>query len=162
MIPESVAGDLSYAKGVVLVDENRYIESKMEIKTLLDRIKYAIDAGASIRFQGERKIDKTRDIRHTNNYTIGYLFPNENPANVLKRELKLLTVQDYLGTVEDSKYPQRGKMHEFGKVYNATDEIYIKLRVVLMGEMGIGQHTTFVMSFHFAEKPFSEERFPYK
>lgn len=145
-----------------MVGENRFIESEAEIRTFIDRMKYAIENGASIRFQEEREIDKLRDIKYTNKYTMANLFPDENPIEVLKRELKLLTVHDYLGTVEDTKFPKLGKMHEFGKVYNATDEVYIKLRVVLMGESGIGQHTTFVMSFHFAVKSFSEEIFPYK
>jgi hypothetical protein len=52
-------------------------------------------------------------------------------------------------------------MREFGKVYNGSDEIYIKIRVELMDARGFGDHTTFVMSFHFAEKPFSQETFPY-
>ena len=50
---------------------------------------------------------------------------------------------------------------EFGKVYNGSDEIYIKIRVELMDARGFGNHTTFVMSFHFAVKPFSQESFPY-
>ena len=142
--------------------ERRYVESEAEVRTFIDKMKYAIDAGAHIRFQEDRRIDRSRNIKYTNRYTMAYLFPEENPKDVLKRELKLLTVHDYLGTVEDINFPKRGKMHEFGKVYNVKDEIYIKLRVVLMGELGIGHHTTFVMSFHFAEKPFSEEIFPYR
>jgi len=53
-------------------------------------------------------------------------------------------------------------MREFGKVYNSSDEVYIKIRVELFDKSGFGQHTTFVMSFHFAETPFSEEYFPYR
>lgn len=80
----------------------------------------------------------------------------------LKRELKKLTVQDYLRTVKDRRYPTRSEMREFGKIYNSTDEIYIKIRVELLGVTSFGKHITFVMSFHFAEKPFSEEVFPYR
>ena len=43
-------------------------------------------------------------------------------------------------------------MREFGKVYNGKDDVYIKIRVELFGMYG--NATTFVMSFHFAEKPF--------
>ena len=51
-------------------------------------------------------------------------------------------------------------MREFGKVYNGNDDVYIKIRVELLGVNG--QTTTFVMSFHFAEKPFKAEMFPYR
>ena len=100
--------------------------------------------------------------KYTNKYTVAYLFPDENPKNALKRELKKLTVQEYLRTVKDRRFPNRSEMREFGKVYNSNEEIYIKIRVELLGKLGFGNHTTFVMSFHFAEKPFSEEIFPYR
>ncbi len=51
-------------------------------------------------------------------------------------------------------------MREFGKVYNGKDEVYIKIRVELLGMYGSA--TTFVMSFHFAEKAFTKEMFPYR
>ena len=51
-------------------------------------------------------------------------------------------------------------MREFGKVYNGKGEIYIKIRVELFS--GYGNHTAFVMSFHYAEIPFAHEMFPYK
>lgn len=51
-------------------------------------------------------------------------------------------------------------MREFGKVYNGNDDVYIKIRVELLGLYGTT--TTFVMSFHFAEKDFSPEMFPYR
>ena len=51
-------------------------------------------------------------------------------------------------------------MREFGKVYNGTEDVYIKIRVELLGLYG--NTTTFVMSFHFAERAFSPEMFPYK
>jgi hypothetical protein len=46
------------------------------------------------------------------------------------------------------------------KVYNGTEDVYIKIRVELLGMYG--NTTTFVMSFHFAEKPFTPEIFPYR
>lgn len=51
-------------------------------------------------------------------------------------------------------------MREFGKVYKGTEEVYIKIRVELLDVDG--RKTTFVMSFHFAEKAFTSEMFPYK
>ena len=53
-------------------------------------------------------------------------------------------------------------MREFGKIYNGSDEVYIKIRVELLDLHGFGNHTTFVMSFHFAQRPFKQEIFPYK
>ena len=90
------------------------------------------------------------------------LFPDENPTDVLKRELKSLKVEDYLRTVKDTRFPNKSEMREFGKVYNSTDEVYIKVRVELLNAAAYGAHTVFVMSFHFAEKPFSQEVFPYR
>lgn len=88
------------------------------------------------------------------------LFPNENPVEVLKRELLTLTVQDYIKTVKDIRFPKRSEMREFGKYYNGCEEVYIKIRVELLGKFG--ETTTFVMSFHFAEKAFTPDLFPYK
>lgn len=100
-----------------------------------------------------------RDEKFTNQYTINSLFPDQNPIDALKRELLSLTVDEYMQTVKDLRFPNRSEMREFGKVYNGTEEVYIKIRVELLGEFG--NTTTFVMSFHFTEKPFSPEMFPY-
>lgn len=63
-------------------------------------------------------------------------------------------------TVKDIRFPKRSEMREFGKVYNGNEDVYIKIRVELLGIYG--QTTTFVMSFHFAERAFEPEMFPYK
>lgn len=63
-------------------------------------------------------------------------------------------------TVKDTRFLKRSEMREFGKVYNGTEDVYIKIRVELLGLYG--NTTTFVMSFHFAEKVFTPEMFPYK
>ena len=47
-----------------------------------------------------------------------------------------------------------------GKV--ADEDVYIKIRVELMDPDNANNHTTFVMSFHFAEKKFTPEMFPYR
>lgn len=142
--------------------DNRYIETEIEVKTFIDQLKYALETGAEIVFQEDRVVDQGRNLKYTNRYTIASLFPNEDPKEVLKRELKSLDVKDYIGTVKDLRFPKKGPMREFGKTYNNIEEVYIKVRVTLMGALGAGRHTTFVMSFHFAEKPFSKEVFPYK
>lgn len=144
-----------------MADETKArIESELEVKSYLQDLRYAIDNGAQISFQAKRLVDEKRDEKYTNQYTVDTLFPDENPADALKRELKTLTVEEYMQTVKDLRFPNRSEMREFGKVYNGKDDVYIKIRVELLGMYG--NITTFVMSFHFAEKAFTPEMFPYR
>lgn len=101
-----------------------------------------------------------KEKRYTNQYTVNTLFPDDSPEEALRRELKTLTVEEYMRTVTDLKFPKRSEMREFGKVYNGTDDVYIKIRVELLGTYGGG--ATFVMSFHFAERAFTSDMFPYR
>lgn len=141
-------------------ETNSRIESEQEIGAYIQDLRYALENGARIEFQAKRLVDEKRDEKYTNQYTIAKLFPNENPLDALKRELLTLSVGEYLQTVKDLRFPNRSEMREFGKVYNGTDDVYIKIRVELLGLYG--NTTTFVMSFHFAEKAFTDEMFPYK
>ena len=136
------------------------IESEIEVKSYLQNLRYALDHGAEISFQAKRLVDEKRDEKYTNQYTVDTLFPDENPVDALKRELKALTAEEYIQTVKDLRFPKRSEMREFGKVYNGKDDVYIKIRVELLGMYG--NTTTFVMSFHFAEKGFTPEMFPYR
>ena len=139
---------------------NSRIETELEVKAYIQNLKFALNSGAKINFQVRRKVDDNRDERFTNQYTVNTLFPKEDPVDALKRELLCLNVEDYIQTVKDVRFPNRSEMREFGKVYNGTDDVYIKIRVELLGMYG--ETTTFVMSFHFAEKSFAPEMFPYK
>lgn len=136
------------------------IESELEVKVYIQNLKFALNNGARIDFQSKRIVDEKRDEKYTNQYTVNKLFPDENPEDALKRELLMITVEDYMQTVKDIRFPKRSEMREFGKVYNGTEDVYIKIRVELLGLYG--NTTTFVMSFHFAEKAFTAEMFPYK
>ena len=136
------------------------IESEIEVKAYIQDLKFALNNGAKIDFQVKRLVDEKRDEKYTNQYTVNILFPDENPVDALKRELLTLSAEDYMQTVKDIRFPKRSEMREFGKVYNGTDDVYIKIRVELLGMYG--NTTTFVMSFHFAEKAFTPEMFPYK
>lgn len=136
------------------------IESELEIKAYIQSLRYALNHGAKIEFQAKRIVDDNREKRYTNQYTVNTLFPEDNPVDALKRELLQLNVEDYIQTVKDIRFPKRSEMREFGKVYNGKDDVYIKIRVELLGLYG--QTTTFVMSFHFAERAFTPELFPYK
>ena len=106
------------------------IESEIEVKSYIQNLKYALNNGAKINFQE------------------------------LKRELLTLSVDHYMRTVKDIRFPNRNEMREFGKVYNEKDDVYIKIRIELLGMYGSA--TAFVMPFHFAEKAFLPEMFPYK
>ena len=136
------------------------IESEADVKAYIQNLKYALANGARVEFQVKRLVDEQRDERYTNQYTVRELFPGENPVEALKRELLSLSVAEYMQTVKDIRFPNRSEMREFGRVYNGTDDVYIKIRVELLGSYG--QTTTFIMSFHFAEKPFTPEMFPYR
>lgn len=139
---------------------NTRVETKEEITAYLQDLKYAINNGAQISFQAKRLVDDNRDERFTNQYTVNTLFPNENPVDALKRELLTLSIGNYMKTVQDLRFPKKSEMREFGKVYNNTEDVYIKIRVELLGVHG--HTTTFVMSFHFAEKAFTSDLFPYQ
>lgn len=136
------------------------IETELEVKAYIQDLKYALNNGAQIDFQVKRRVDEDRDERFTNQYTVNKLFPDENPVDALKRELLTLTVEDYMQTVKDLRFPKRSEMREFGKVYNGNEDVYIKIRVELLGLYG--NTTTFIMSFHFAEKAFTPDMFPYR
>lgn len=144
-----------------MVEETKArIESELEVKSYIQNLKFVLNNGARIDFQAKRLVDEKRDEKYTNQYTVNKLFPDENPVDALKRELLTLTVEDYMQTVKDIRFPNRSEMREFGKVYNGTEDVYIKIRVELLGLYG--NTITFIMSFHFAEKDFTPEMFPYK
>lgn len=156
----SVSNDTNTKEHELEAKTNARIESELEVKAYIQDLKLALNNGAKIEFQARRLVDENRDEKYTNQYTVNKLFPDENPVDALKRELLTLSVEDYMQTVKDLRFPSRSEMREFGKVYNGTDDVYIKIRVELLGIYG--NKTTFVMSFHFAEKAFTQEMFPYK
>ena len=144
-----------------MADETKArIESELEVKAYIQDLKYALNNGAQINFQAHRRVDDEREEKYTNQYTVNKLFPDENPVDALKRELLTLTVEDYMQTVKDLRFPKRSEMREFGKVYNSNEDVYIKIRVELLGQYG--NTTTFIMSFHYAEKSFTPDMFPYR
>lgn len=141
-------------------NETKRIEKKEEVEAYLAKLKYAIKSGARISFQSVRNLEKNRPSRYTNRFTVADLFPDENPIDALKHELLELSVKEYISTNKDTNYPDRSEMRVFGKEYCGTKEVYIKIRVELLSANG--QSPIFVMSFHYAIKPFEQEVFPYK
>ena len=143
-----------------MADTRTRIETKLEVNSYLQDLQYALSHNATITFQAERKVDQNRAPQYTNKFTVADLFPNEDPVIALKRELQTLTVKEYIKTVKDLRLPNRSEMREFGKVYDGRGDVYIKIRVELLS--AYGDHTTFVMSFHYAEIPFAPDMFPYR
>jgi len=134
------------------------IENESEVRTYLDRLRYALQSGhAKINFQKDRIVDQSRDRRFTNRYTLLNLFPDEDEVEVLKRELAFLTVENYIETVKDTRFLHKSEMRVFGKKYSSED-VYIKIRVELLTATG---SAIFVMSFHFAERVFLDSDFTY-
>lgn len=143
-----------------MADTRTRIETELEIKSYLKDLRYALDQNATLTFQIERHVDQGRNQRNTNRFTVTDLFPNENPVASLKRELQKLSVEEYIKTFKDLRFPKRSEMREFGKIYEGKGDVYIKIRVELLSEFG--KQTVFVMSFHYDEIPFSPDMFPYR
>ncbi|MEA3422570.1 MAG: hypothetical protein U9Q80_01985 [Bacillota bacterium] len=143
--------------------EEKRKESKIEVQTYLDRLKYAIQSD-SVRpnFQKKRKVDQNRDKKHTNRYTMAKLFPDEDESEVLKRELTLMTVDEYIETVKDTRFPKRSEMRVFGKRYSG-EHVYMKIRSELVSiEHANGDSFILIMSFHYSEWDFKDSDFLYK
>jgi len=145
------------------ITEIKRTESEEEVSTFLAQLQYAIETGLPrITLQKDRQVDKNRDKRHTNRYTIATLFPDEDVVDVMKRELSQLSVEEYQETVKDVRFPERGEMRVFGRKYCGKD-VYIKIRVHLFDiNQAFGSNHIFIMSFHFATGGFEECDFPYK
>jgi len=162
MIPKLLTVQIRSAIITIERTEEKRIESKLGISTYLDRLKYALRSGeARIQFQHDRLVDKERDYRFTNRFTVDDLFSDEDEIAALKRELATLGVENYIETIKDKKFKNRSEMRVFVKVYTGKD-VYIKIRVELIksSSAGVDNHV-FVMSFHYAETAFKDEDFLY-
>ena len=140
--------------------EKSRIESELEVTAYIQDLRYAFQKKASIIFQKSRTVDDQRGEKYTNRYTVSRLFPDDDPVEALRRELSSLTVENYIQTVKDLRFPKRSEFREFGKVYDGEGDVYIKIRVELLGMYG--DSSVYVMSFHFAERAFAPEMFPYR
>ena len=67
------------------MDEISRIESELEVRSYLQNLKYALQNGAKITFQEQRLVDKERDERFTNRFTVADLFPDEDPVTALRK-----------------------------------------------------------------------------
>lgn len=139
------------------------IESKSDVQCYLDDLKYALEScGVKINFQKNRLVDESRKKKYTNRYTMAQLFPDDDEVEVLKRELASLTIEHYIETVKDTRFPKKAEMRVFGRQYFSED-VYIKIRLELISiEHASGDSYVFVMSFHFSDRNFNETDFPYR
>ncbi len=142
--------------------EQKYTESKDEVVTFLDSLFYALDSdNAKIELIQDRNVDKGRIDKYTNRYTLLCLFPDEDPVEAIKQELSTLSIGEYIETVKDLRYEKRSPLRVFCKKYSGED-VYIKLRVELLKMLISGNDNyILVLSFHYAEKNFSDGDFPY-
>lgn len=150
---------------MVTIEEKLHerIESRLEVIAYLQNLRYALENGAKIQYQDTRFVDRMREEKYTNKYTVANLFPHLNPLQALEKELLSLKVENYIRTVKDINRPKNSEMREFGKVYDLNKEVYIKIRVEVMksGKFGV-TNVVFVMSFHYTTIPFKDVVFPYQ
>ncbi len=139
------------------------IEQKEEVITYLEHLVYSLKSGqAKVELVKDRFVDRDRDQKYTNRYTLHELFPDEDLVEALKRELSVLRVEEYIETLKDIRETRRSDLRVFGKRYDGKD-VYIKIRVELLNQIGCGgDNYILVLSFHFAEKNFEDDDFPYK
>ena len=102
-----VSDDTKPKGGYHLPDTRTRIESELDVKTYLQNLRYALKQGAEVTVQTERRVDQGRDHHYTNRYTVADLYPDEDPVSALKRELRLLTVEEYIRTVKDIRFPKK-------------------------------------------------------
>lgn len=139
------------------------IESRLEVMAYIQDLQYSLQHGAKIQYQRKRYVERFRDEKYSNEYTVADLFPNQDVLKVLLRELMSLKVENYIRTVKDVNRPKNSEMREFGKVYETDKEVYIKIRVEVMKSGGFGvDNIVFIMSFHYSTVPFDELTFPYQ
>ena len=143
--------------------EQRFIESKDEIVTFLDYLFYALNSSnAKIELIQDRAADKGRVDKYTNRHTLLCLFPDEDPVEALNQELATLSIDEYIETVKDIRYEKRSPLRVFCKKYGGED-VYIKLRVELLKMLASGvDNYILVLSFHYAEKSFTDDDFPHR
>ena len=92
--------------------------------------------GAQVSFQAERQVDQNRNVKYTNRFTVADLFPNENPVGALKRELQTLTIEEYMQTVKDLRFPKKSEMREFMKICPCCMEEH-ELKIITIQEKNI-------------------------
>ena len=71
-----------------MADTRARIESELEVRSYLQNLRYALEHGAKVTFQAERRVDQNRDRQYTNSFTVADLFPDENPVSANGKEVR--------------------------------------------------------------------------
>lgn len=145
------------------LDSNKtnWIEDRSEVLAFLAKLKHMLENQRTIiKLENNRKSDQYKKIEFTNRFTFSDLFPNENPVEVLRRELNLLSICEYMHTAVDVINPKAPNYYVFAKKIGKY--VYIKIKIVVFNGSTPGQpDTALVMSFHYAEYMIDDKSFPY-
>lgn len=135
------------------------IEQKFVVEHFLTEMKEALSSeSAQLYSQHHRKEDEAE--MHENIMSI--LFPNEDETAVLKRELTDLTMEDYIETLKDKKFPNKSETRIFAKQFNG-DYVFLHVRIELLEDPETGDtHQGLITSLHFCETELPMSDFPYK
>lgn len=138
-------------------------ETKEDVIFFIGKIRYVIESGdVKVNIIKKRRVDEERNPKFTNSYTLAKLFPNKDYVESIKDELLLLTIENYIETVKDVRFSNKTEMRVFGQVFK-TEDVYIKMRVELVNvEQAAGGKYIMIMSFHFSERKFKKEDFPFR
>ena len=88
---------------------NRKIVPENDVKSYLKKLRYALDNGAIISIEENRKSEKTKKKEFTNRFYLDLISLNNPKGKVqfIKKTIYDLVSQDYIGTVVDDLYTNR-------------------------------------------------------
>lgn len=56
------------------MEERFWTETELEVRSFPNNLRYALDAGAKVKFEINRRVEQGKDPRYTNLYTVSTLF----------------------------------------------------------------------------------------
>jgi hypothetical protein len=128
-------------------------KSKFEVSCHLKKLTLALESGNIVI---KSRNEDGKSYREVTNL----LFPNSDPVEAIKGELKKLTHIDYVEVIEHY-LDKKKELWVFGKKY-AEGDVYIKFCITLFKRELCGNHETFVFSFHWAKWKLTDDMFPYR
>lgn len=141
-------------------EKTNWVEDSSVVSTFLAKLKFMLENPCTSIQLDKKKSDQFKPYEYTNKFTLSNLFPNENPVDAMKRELRLLSLCDYLHTAVDVVNPKSPNYYVFAKKFDKF--VYIKVKIVVFnGSIPGQQDTILVMSFHYAEHLINENSFRY-
>lgn len=144
----------------VYSEETNWVEERSVVLAFLAKLKFMLESPRTRIHLDIKKSDQYKPYEFTNRFTFADLFPNENPVDVLRRELSLLTISDYMHTAIDVINQKSPNYYVFAKKFGKY--VYIKVKIVVFnGSIPGQQDTMLVMSFHYAEFYIDDNSFQY-